>query len=227
MTNAVYWCERDEGNIYRANIDSNGRELIVSGLVAPEEVAVDWINRKLYWSDSGSKTIQYSNLDGSGRRLFLINIPNQPPAFVIDQPHALAIDPFSGHIYWTNWGRIPKIEKLTLSRRSRHIIISSNIVRPSGLTIDLTASKLYWVDTFLDKIEISDLEGRGRRILLRAPQPYGITVHNGILYWTDWTTRSVASTSVDGSTALRNITFGNTPSNVRVVHHLTQPGVCK
>ena len=227
MTNTVYWCEINEGNIYRANIDSDGRELIVSGLIAPKEVAVDWINRKLYWSDSGSRTIQYSNLDGSGRRLFLINIANQPFAFVIEQPHALAIDPFSGHIYWTNWGRIPKIEKLTLTGRNRHIIISSNIVQPSGLTIDYAASKLYWVDASLGKIETSDLEGRGRRVLFTVPQPYGIAVYNGILYWTDWMTRSVASASIDGSTALRNITSGNRPSNVHVVHHSRQLGACK
>ena len=228
LTNTVYWCERDEGNIYRANIDSNGRELIVSGLSIPEEVAVDWINRKLYWSDSGTKTIQYSNLDGSDRRLLLINTNNQSPIFVIDKPRAVAIDPFSGHIYWTDWGVIPKIEKMTLDRRNRHIIISSYINQPNGLTIDYATLKLYWVDAFFDKIETSDLEGRGRRILLRVPHPYGITVHNGILYWTDWVTRLIASTSTDDSTALRNITsLLSRPSNVHVVHYSTQPGACK
>ena len=227
VTNTVYWCEIDEGNIYRINIDSDGRELIVSGLMAPEEVAVDWINRKLYWSDFGSKTLQYSNLDGSGRGLLLRNTINQSPIYAIDKPRALAIDPFSGHIYWTDWGKIPKIEKLTLTGRNRHIIIRSNIFWPNGLTIDYTTSRLYWVDAYLDKIETSDLEGRGRKVLLRVSHPYGVTVYNGILYWSDWTTRSVAAASIDGSSALHNITSGIRPSNIHVVHHSTQPGACK
>ena len=157
----------------------------------------------------------------------LINTINQSPVFAIDKPRAVAIDPFSGYIYWTDWGAIPKIEKLTLTGRNRHIIISTHIRWPNGLTIDYATSRLYWVDAFFDKIETSDLEGRVRRNLLRVPHPYGIAVRNSILYWTDWMTRSVASAGIDGSTALRNITSGLRPSNVHVVYYSAQPGACK
>ena len=221
LTTTIYWSEVGQGNIYRASLDNSGRELIVSGLRQPENVVVDWINRKLYWCDAGSKTIEYSRLDGSGRMLLLDN--------GIDRPRGLAIDPFSGYIYWADWGATPKIERIKLSDSTTEIIIGSGIVWPSSLTIDYESSKLYWADASLGKIEVSNLDGSERVTLYSGPsvhRPYGITVHNGILYWTDWTTRFVISASIDDNT-LRNITFGIRPSGIHVVHHSKQPGACK
>jgi len=221
LTNMIYWCEEFEGRIYRANIDCDGRELIVSGLTNPTEVAVDWINRKLYWCDRGSDTIEYSKLDGSDRQL-LLNTN-------VDHPRGLVIDPFSGHIYWTDLGKKPRIEKMTLTGNKRHIIVT-NLGQPNGLTIDYATSKLYWVDAVSDKVEMSDLEGRGRTTLysgISVPHPFGITVYNDLLYLTDWATNSVVSASTDGNAPLRNVTFGRRPANIHVVHHSTQPGSCK
>ena len=218
----VYWCEVNVGRIYRAGIDCEGRELIISGLVHPEEVAVDWINRKLYWCDFGSDTIEYSNLDGTDRRLLL--------SIGVDQPRGLAIDPFSGYIYWTDWGDAPKIEKMTLTGTNRQTIVNLNLGWPNILTIDYTTSKLYWVDALFDKVEMSDLDGTGRQVLYRGaavPHPFGIAVYNGIVYLTDWVTRAVASGSTDGSAPISNITYGIRPSNIHVVHHSLQPGACK
>ena len=222
LTNMVYWCGVDAGKIWRANIDYDGRELIVSGLVSPEEVAIDWINRKLYWCDFGSDTIEYSRLDGTNRKI-LLNTN-------VDQPRGLAIDPFSGYIYWTDWGETPKIEKMTLTGRNRRAIITSGLRWPNGLTIDFANSKLYWVDAFLDKVEMSDLEGGGRRLVYGSgsvPHPFGIAVYNGNLYLTDWSYRAVVLGSTDGSETLTNITYGIRPSNIHVVHHSVQPGACK
>ena len=223
LTNMVYWCEVSEGKVYRASINCDGRELIVSGLVQPEEVAIDWINRKLYWCDFGSDTIEYSELDGTNRKL-LLNTN-------IDQPRGLAIDPFSEYVYWTDWGNAPKIEKMTLTGRNRRVIVRSDLHWPNGLTIDFATSKLYWVDAWLDKVEVSDLEGRGRQILYSGgsvPHPFGIAVYNGNLYFTDWSNRAVVLGSTDGSATLRNITtHGIRPSNIHVVHHSIQPGACK
>ena len=220
VTNMVYWCEVSEGNIYRADIGSEGRELIVSGLVNPEEVAIDWINRMLYWCDFGSNTIEYSKLDGSNRRL-LLNTG-------LDQPRGLVIDPLSEQIYWTDWGVIPKIEKMALSGVNRHIIVNSGLYWPNGLTIDYVARRLYWVDAGFDRIETSDLEGNGRTVFLSVPHPFGIAVYNGILYWTDWITQSVASASADDNTTAYNVTSELLrPSNIHVVHPSLQPRTCK
>ena len=224
LTGMVYWCEVDTGRIYRANIDNDpyGRELIVSGLVHPEEVAIDWINRKLYWCDFGTDTIEYSTLDGIDRKLLL----NRN----VDQPRGLAIDPCSGYIYWTDWGRAPRIEKMTFTGTNRRAIVISNLGWPNGLTIDFVASKLYWVDAQLDRVEMSDLDGNGRQLLyssVSVPHPFGIAVYSSKLYITDWSYRAVAVGSIDGSAVLSNITYGIRPSNIHIVHRSAQPKACK
>ena len=220
LTNMVYWCEVDEGRIYRASINCDGKELIVNGLVNPEEVAIDWINRKLYWCDFGRDVIEYSNLDGTNRGL-LVNLN-------LDQPRGLVIDPIFGHIYWTDWGADPKIEKMTLSGRNRHVIVRLYLLWPNCLTIDFVTRRLYWVDAGDDTVETSDLEGVGRRLLFRSPHPFGITIFKGILYWTDWTNNSIVSAEADGSTTTKNVTTGLLrPSNIHVVHYSVQPGACK
>ena len=222
LTNTIYWSDINQGNIYRASIDSAGRELIVEGLNAPEKVTIDWINRKLYWCDSGSKTIEFSNLDGSDRMLLLDN--------EIDKPCGLLINPFSGYIYWTDWGATSKIERIKLSNSSTEIIVDYDVVWPNSLTIDYESSKLYWTDAYFDRVEASNLDGSERTILYSGtsvPHPYGIAVHNDILYWTDWITQSVAAANVDDNTTLHNITFGIRPSDIHVVHHSKQPGACK
>ena len=219
LTNMVYWCEVNEGTIYRASIDCDGKELVVSGLVNPEEVAIDWINRKLYWCDFRHDIIGYSSLDGTNQGL-LVNSD-------LDQPRGLVIDPFFGHIYWTDWGANPKIEKITLSGRNRHVIVSFNLLWPNCLTIDFATRKLYWVDAGYDTVETSDLEGVGRKILFGSPHPFGITVFNSILYWTDWTNDSIVSADINGGTT-KNITNELLrPSNIHVVHYSVQPGACK
>jgi len=221
LTNTLYWCAVDLGTIYRASIDGDGKELIVSGLIHPEEVAIDWINRKLYWCDFGSNTIEYANLDGTGRTV-LVNTG-------LDQPRGMAIDPSSGHIYWTDWGAIPKIEKMKLDGTERKVIVNSGLVWPNGLTIDYEASRLCWTDANLDKVECSDLDGNGRVTLYEdLPHPYGITIYNDTLYWTDWVTRAIVTAHVSGNeVTLLNITHQIRPSGIVVVHHSRQPGACK
>ena len=223
LTNMLYWCDIDLGDIYRASIDGNGRsrELIVSGLNRPENVVVDWINRKLYWCDSGSDTVEYSNLDGSERTVF-VNTG-------LDQPRGMAIDPLSGYIYWTDWGAVPKIEKMKLDGTERQVIVDSSLVWSNGLTIDYETSKLCWNDANLDKIECSNFDGSGRTTLYQnIPQPYGITLYNDMLYWSDWTRRSVVTAAISGNDRiLRNVTHGITLAGIVVVHHSRQPGACK
>jgi len=239
LTNMLYWCDVDLGNIYRASINSDGRELIVSGLGIPENVAIDWINRKLYWCDSGYDTIEYSNLDGMGRTVFVNN--------GLDQPRGMAIDPLSGHIYWSDWGVVSKIEKVKLDGTERQVIINSSLGWPNDLTIDYEASKLCWIDAFHDRIECSNFDG-GERVTLyqNIPHPYGITIYNDMFYWSDWTRRSVETAAISGNdttaaisgndttaaisgnaTIPLNVTHGIRPGGIVAVHHSRQPGACK
>lgn len=98
-------------------------------------------------------------------------------------------------MYWTDWGANPKIEKAEMDGSARQTIVTGNLVWPNGLTIDQATNRLFWADAKLNKIESSDLTGGNRQLVMSSAadiHPYGLTVHQGMLYWTDWNTKSIS-----------------------------------
>ena len=78
---------------------------------------------------------------------------------------------------------------------ARQTIVTGNLAWPSGLTIDQATNRLFWADAKLDKIEASDLTGGNRQLIVPSSaniHPYGLAVHEDILYWTDWNTKSIS-----------------------------------
>ena len=70
-------------------------------------------------------------------------------------------------IFWTNWNpNDPSIYRASISGNNLTKIISSNIHKPNGLTIDPIVKHIYWVDATLDKIERSNFEGLNRKASL-------------------------------------------------------------
>ena len=74
-------------------------------------------------------------------------------------------------------------------------MVNTSIAWPNGLTIDYRSRKIYWADAKVDKIEVMNLDGSNRRVILgeRLPHIFGLTVLGDRLYWTDWQKRAVES----------------------------------
>ena len=98
-------------------------------------------------------------------------------------------------MYWTDWGKHPKIERAALDGSHRIILVSDYVAWPNGLTIDYLSRKIYWADAKLDKIEVMNLDGSNRRVVLndKVPHIFGFTVLGNRLYWTDWQRRAIES----------------------------------
>jgi sugar lactone lactonase YvrE len=98
------------------------------------------------------------------------------------------------YMYWTDWGENSRIEKASMDglETSRSTIVSSRLGWPNGLAIDHDANKLYWADAQTEVIEYSNLDGSGRtKLVSNVPHPYGLTLLDDKIYWTDWEERSV------------------------------------
>jgi len=98
-------------------------------------------------------------------------------------------------MYWTDWGATSKIEQAEMDGSARRTIVTGNLVWPNGLTIDQATNRLFWADAKLDKIEVSDLNGENRQLIMSSSaniHPYGLAVYLDILYWTDWNTKSIS-----------------------------------
>jgi low density lipoprotein-related protein 2 len=183
-TNRIYWADKYTKSIYSAY--ENGTDLIKiigSGLNLVESIAIDWIGENIYWADYLMQHIEVSKLTGKNRKiLFNINITN---------PRAIVLDPRSKfrYIFWTDWGKWPRIERANMDGFNRTAIVTTKLYWPNGLAIDLNKQRLYFVDAHLDYIESCDYNGQRRTQVLANDlmihHPHGLSFFENNLYWVD------------------------------------------
>lgn len=70
-------------------------------------------------------------------------------------------------IYWIDSG-FPGIYRVSFNGGARETIINCGIVRPTALAIDWIGRLLYWADSGTGRIEVSHLNGTGRRVLFHG-----------------------------------------------------------
>uniref|UniRef100_A0A8B9LU25 Low-density lipoprotein receptor-related protein 2 n=1 Tax=Astyanax mexicanus TaxID=7994 RepID=A0A8B9LU25_ASTMX len=184
VADRVYWSDTTQDRIWSAHKNGSDRTVIFdSGVTVTESLAVDWVGRNLYWTDYVLETVEVAKLDGSHRTVLVSqNVSN---------PRGLVLDPRNGvHLmFWTDWGRNPRIEKASMDGKQRTTIISSKLYWPNGLTIDYPNSLLYFADAYLDFIDYCDYNGNNRKQVLASDlvlqHPHAITIFEDFVYWTD------------------------------------------
>ncbi|XP_023239238.1 low-density lipoprotein receptor-related protein 6-like [Centruroides sculpturatus] len=172
--------------IRRAYLNGSEQEdLITTEVHHPDGIAIDWIARNLYWTDTGTDRIEVSRLNGTSRKILITEN--------LDEPRAIVLDPVEGYMYWTDWGSKPMIERAELDGTHRTTIINTSLDWPNGLAIDYEKRKLYWGDAKLDKIEMANLDGSDRRVLVsdQLSHIFGFSLLGDFVYWTDWQQRSI------------------------------------
>lgn len=181
----VYWSDSTLRKISRAALDgSQYEDIITTGLLTTDGLAVDAIGRKVYWTDTGTNRIEVGNLDGSMRKVLVWQN--------LDSPRAIALYHEMGYMFWTDWGENAKLERSGMDGSGRLVLISNNLGWPNGLAVDKAGSQLLWADAHTERIEAADLNGANRHTLLSPVQhPYGLTLLDSYIYWTDWQTRSI------------------------------------
>lgn len=74
------------------------------------------------------------------------------------------------YIFWTELTTpYPKIERASLTGEDRQAIISSGLLFPICIDVDVSGPdrRIYWADTIRDTVESASLEGDDRRIIKR------------------------------------------------------------
>uniref|UniRef100_A0A8C2AGE5 Low density lipoprotein receptor-related protein 4 n=1 Tax=Cyprinus carpio TaxID=7962 RepID=A0A8C2AGE5_CYPCA len=207
----IYWTDVTTDSINRAKWDGSKQEVVVdTSLESPAGLAIDWLTHKLYWTDAGTDRIEVSNTDGSMRTVLIWEN--------LDRPRDIVVDPIGGFMYWTDWGANPKIERAGMDASNRTVIISTNLTWPNGLAIDYSTERLYWADASIKTIEYGNFDGSGRQVLIgsQLPHPFGLTLHEDRIYWTDWQSKSIQS--ADKLTGLDRRTLAENLENLMDIH---------
>lgn len=74
--------------------------------------------------------------------------------------------PFLRKLFWTDIGAVPVVESSSLKGKHRVVIASTNLVSPSGLTIDFPEDRLFWCDQSTGLLETAALDGSDRQVLV-------------------------------------------------------------
>ncbi|XP_034949215.1 LOW QUALITY PROTEIN: low-density lipoprotein receptor-related protein 4 [Chelonus insularis] len=184
-TGEIYWTDPGEDVISRASFDGSRIEnIITSGIDTVDSMVIDSIGRKIYWTDAGLNSIEVAELNGSNRKVLI--------GSGLDNPRAIALHYAKGLLFWTDWGQNARIERANMDGNERMAIITENLVWPNGLSIDVINNKLYWNDAERKVIEVSELDGSHRKVIIKNVQhPYGLSVMGDYIYWSDWMTKSI------------------------------------
>lgn len=75
-------------------------------------------------------------------------------------------------MWWTDWGKEPKIERAYLDGTHRETIINTDLEWPNGIVVDFKGNKIYWCDAKKDRIEVANMDGTGRRVLVKGDLPH-------------------------------------------------------
>ncbi len=112
-------------------------------------------------------------------------------------PRSIVLDPRakSRYIFWTDWGKWPRIERANMDGTGRTAIVTTKLYWPNGLAIDLIKERLYFVDAHLDYIEACDYDGSSRVQIaandLSIHHPDGLAFFENHLFWVDRGHRSL------------------------------------
>ena len=154
----VYWTECGPDGVYRASLDGSVREVLLSGLKAPDGLALDLKAGKMYFSQGGIGKIQRANLDGSDLEDVILSQWCQ----------GIALDTENGKIYWTvnEVSSSSRIMRADLDGNNAEVLVSSGLLSPTSIALDLTEGRMYWSDQGTDsqrikKIERANLDGTG------------------------------------------------------------------
>ncbi|KAL3848554.1 hypothetical protein ACJMK2_019405 [Sinanodonta woodiana] len=152
------------------------------------QVAVDWVSGNCYWVDTVYGWIVMQAIPKDLRDFSSVN-PNFKTVVdtYLDLPTGIAVYPELGYLFWTDTGKIPKIERSSLNGANRKLLTWQGLIRPTSLCIDYQKNLLYWTDYARGTVEYTDIHGSGRKILISnvGSRFYGIDIFQGKLVVSD------------------------------------------
>lgn len=118
---------------------------------------------------------------------------------------ALDFDWDSQCLYWSDVTSIVGTIKRFCPKENKTQTLHQNVLKnPDGLAVDWVAKNLYWCDKGLDTIEVSQLDGKYRRVLisenLREPRGIALDPYQRHIFWSDWGENPhIGKAGMDGS----------------------------
>lgn len=183
----LYWCDRDNNRIERANYDGSEREVVID-TNQPYFLDLDLRNQKIYWGDYSGGNIFRADL--------LVGVSEETVVSGLVQVRGVIVDSWGGYFYWCD-RNASKVQRRKIEGGEIEDLYT-DLDTPHGLTLDLFAGKIYWVDTGTNDLGGSganavsrgDMDGSNvRETLLIANEPWDITLDLRSPTYNQWVAR--------------------------------------
>ena len=93
-------------------------------------------------------------------------------------------------------------------------MVHSSLTTAEGLAVDWIGGNLYWIQSSLNQIEVSRLNGSFRQTLIAGgmerPRALALEPREGMLFWTDWDPAGsprIERCSMDGKEGNRMVVY--------------------
>lgn len=179
----VFWIDQASSKLMKMNLNGSNKTIILADLQSPQRISIDYVTERIYWTDDKVAAIESCDFHGKQRYVLI--------AGTMSKPHAIAVDPLDGLVFWSDLGIPAKIEKSGLDGSNRTTLVNTDVKAPMGLTLDLKRQRLYWCDTDLSILSSVDFNGQNRNNLIESQsnkwlsKPIGVTYFENNLYWID------------------------------------------
>lgn len=77
---------------------------------------------------------------------------------------------FNSKLFFTDYGNAAKVERCDMDGMNRTWIVDSKIEQPTALALDLINKYVYWLDIYLESVEVVDYQGRRRQTITKGRQ---------------------------------------------------------
>ncbi len=227
----LYWCE-ENGGLIRKGALPEGLGVLVpqavfSGLSSPYFLDFDATRQKLYWGTSGNSL--FSGPLGGG-------IPDNALYTTGQNMRGVCVDAAAGVIYWVERDGPRAIRRQPLSGGAIQDVYTG-LDTPHGLVLDLSARKIYWVDTGtqnasgfnargVSRGEMAGLGAGAAEVVVAgtsANQPWDIDLDYRVATYQEWVSRyfryddpltrtaKTADPDGDGQSNFAEYAFGTPP----------------
>ena len=216
---AIYVVDGGAGVLWRLWQNGTEQSLIQDLRRDERGIAFDWYSKNLYILNNDRLTICDS--EGHYRRTILDNK-------VLQEATSIVIDPRDGYLFLTDWHYPPFIARLNLDGSNFTKIITENLGSPISLAIDLVTRRIFWTDSHLHRIELSNYRGRNRFVVLQsdpANYPFAIAFYDAHIYWSDRVNHSIfAANALNAAnkTIIKESTI-HSAFAIAIYHYTLQP----
>lgn len=107
------------------------------------------------------------------------------------------------------------------------ILHDSTVRNPDGIAVDWIAGNLYWCDKTTDTIEVSRLDGKYRKVLIREglqePRALEVFPQKGLLFYTDWGDKAhLSRINMDGTNPVKIVTEDLSWPNALTIDYVSE-----